>query len=312
MEIVKNTINFQSVTGLADINAISWTPNDSANVKGVIQIAHGMAEHMDRYDGFATFLASNGYAVFANDHIGHGKSIANIGELGYFGEDNFAGEAFVDDCKKLQDIAVGQYPNIPYILLGHSMGSFIARRFSEKYGDTLAAAIYCGTAPTNPAAPIAIKLAKNAIKSKGDHYRSEKLNNLSFMGFNKKCENRTPFDWITRNQEIVDKYIADEKCGFIFTAQGFLDLFTLLDYVSKPSWYENLPISFPILVMSGGMDPVGLYGKGVNKVIKKLRKTGHRVTDNIYPYCRHELLNETNNEEVYNDVLEWIDNAIKA
>jgi len=311
MEVVKNSITFPSVSGIADIKAMSWTPEDSASVKGVIQIAHGMAEHMERYDDFATFLASNGYAVFANDHIGHGKSIENIGELGYFGDNNFAGEAFVDDCKQLQDIAVKQYPNLPYVFLGHSMGSFIARRFSAKYGDTLTAAIYCGTAPTNPAAPIAIRLAKNAIKSKGDHYRSEKLNNLSFMGFNKKCENRTPFDWITRNQEIVDKYIADEKCGFIFTAQGFLDLFTLLDYVSKTSWYESVPISFPILVMSGGMDPVGGYGKGVNKVIKKLRKTGHRVTDNIYPYCRHELLNETNNEEVYADVLEWIDNAIK-
>jgi len=311
MEVVKNNFTFPSVTGFVNINSRSWVPDDSSTIKGVIQIAHGMAEHIDRYDDFATFLANNGYAVFANDHIGHGKSINNIDELGYFSEHNFAGEAFVDDCKQLQDIAVKQYPNLPYILFGHSMGSFIARKFTAKYGNTLTAVIYCGTAPKNAMAPIAIKLAERAVKTKGEFYRSEKINNLSFKGFNKKFDNRTAYDWISTRNDIVDKFIDDEKCGFIFTALGFRDLFTLLDSVSHTSWYESVPTSLPIFAIYGGMDPVGAYGKGVKKIVDKLRSTGHNVTDKLYPNCRHELLNETNNKEVYADVLEWIDNEIK-
>lgn len=310
MKVVKETITFPSVTGLTDINAKSWTPQKSKSVKAVVQIAHGMSEHIERYDEFATFLAENGYAVFADDHIGHGKSVKSNSELGYFGERNYAGESFIDDCKQLQDIAKEKYPNVPYVFMGHSMGSFIARKFSMKYGDTLSAAIYCGTAPKNPAAPFAIKLAEGLVKLKGSHYISKELNELAFMGFNKYCEKRTGFDWLTRNQEEVDKYISDDKCGFIFTALGFRDLFSLLNDVSQSNWYERVPISFPILVTSGGMDPVGNYGKGVQEVISKLRKTGHRVTEKIYPYGRHEILNELNKEEVYADILAWIDNAI--
>lgn len=310
MSIVKSTITFPSVTGLVDISAQSWEPKEGTNVKAVVQIAHGMAEHIERYDEFATFLAENGYAVFADDHIGHGKSIGDKAELGYFGENNFAGEAFVDDCKQLQDIAKKKYPNVPYVFFGHSMGSLIARKFSAKYGDTLTAAIYCGTPPKNPAAPFAIKLAEGIAKKKGNHYISKQLNSVAFMGFNKQCEKRTDFDWLTRRQDIVDKYIADDKCGFIFTAIGFRDLFSLLDSVSKVSWYESVPISLPILVTSGGMDPVGGYGKGVQKVVSELRRTGHKVTEKIYPFGRHEILNETDNQEVYKDILDWIDNTI--
>ena len=311
MEVIKKEITFPSVTGLTDIRALSWAPKDPSNVKGVVQVEHGMAEHIDRYDGFATYLASNGYAVFADDHIGHGKSVKSDAELGYFGENNYAGDAFIEDCKQLQDIAMKEYPNLPYIFFGHSMGSFIARKFSAKYGNTLTGAIFCGSAYTNPAAPIAIKMAEKIVASKGAFCRSEKLNNLAFMGYNKKTEKRTGFDWLTRNEEIVDEYIADDKCGFIFTALGFRDLFTLLDSVSQTSWYESVPVELPLFVISGGMDPVGGYGKGVNKFINKLRKTGHKVSENIYLYGRHEILNETNNDEVFADVLEWIEETIK-
>ncbi|MEG1179839.1 MAG: alpha/beta fold hydrolase [Oscillospiraceae bacterium] len=310
MKIVKESFAFPSVTGLTDINVMSWVPAKSSKVKGVVQIAHGMAEHIERYDDFGLYLAENGYAVFADDHIGHGKSVIPNCELGYFGERNYAGETFIDDCKKLQDIAIQKYPNLPYIFFGHSMGSFIARKFSAKFGDTLSAAIYCGTAAKNPAAPIAIKLAELLVKIKGAHYPSKELDAMAFTGFNKMCEKRTNFDWLTRRQDIVDKYIADDKCGFLFTALGYRDLFSLLNEVSGNSWYERLPITFPILVTSGGMDPVGGYGKGVQNVIYKLRQTGHMVTEKIYMNGRHEILNEMNNEEVFEDILNWIDNAI--
>lgn len=306
MVVDKKVITYPSVTCLADINARSWTPRRKTSVKAVIQIAHGMAEHIERYDEFARFIASHGFAVYANDHIGHGDSIASDFDLGYFGEDNLKGNAFVDDCKKLQDIAKEKYPDVPYFFFGHSMGSFIARKFAAKYGETLKGAIFCGTAPKNPAAPVGIALAEKIAKYKGDHYRSKFLNDLNFNGFNKYTEKMTSVDWLTRDRRIVDEYIADNKCGFLFTAVGYRDLYSLLDDVSKDNWYHNIPRNLNIMMIAGSMDPVGKYGKGVQDVASKLRQLGRKVEDKIYLYDRHEILNELDKEEVYEDVLNWI------
>ena len=280
-------------------------------MKAIFQIAHGMAEHGERYEDFAKFLCKNGYAVYANDHIGHGKSVATDDDLGYFGErDGWLG--FVNDAKLLTDLAKGEYPDKPVVLFGHSMGSFIARSYCEKFGADLAGAVFCGTSGTNPAAGVAIRLADVIAKIKGSRYRSEFINKLAFGAFNKKIEKpRTPFDWLSRDNAQVDKYIADKYCGFLFTAVGYRDMSTVLWSVSGKSWYANLPFVLPVLLISGEMDPVGAYGKGIRQVFRDLKSSGHKnVVMKLYKNDRHEILNELDKEDVYKDVVDWADKLL--
>lgn len=270
-----------------------------------------MAEHGERYEDFAKFLCKNGYAVYANDHIGHGKSVATDDDLGYFGErDGWLG--FVNDAKLLTDLAKGEYPDKPVVLFGHSMGSFIARSYCEKFGADLAGAVFCGTSGTNPAAGVAIRLADVIAKIKGSRYRSEFINKLAFGAFNKKIEKpRTPFDWLSRDNAQVDKYIADKYCGFLFTAVGYRDMSTVLWSVSGKSWYANLPFVLPVLLISGEMDPVGAYGKGIRQVFRDLKSSGHKnVVMKLYKNDRHEILNELDKEDVYKDVVDWADKLL--
>lgn len=312
MVVDKKVITFPSTTGLADIHAVYWAPRKKASVKAIIQIAHGMAEHIDRYDTFARFLANNGFAVFADDHIGHGESVKTEYDLGYFGDNNSEGEAFIEDCKKLQDIAKEKYPDMPYFFFGHSMGSFIARKFSAKYGETLNGVVYCGTAPKNPASKVGLTLANFVAKVEGERHKSKLIDKISFMGYNKNTEKLSVFDWLSRDREVVNKYIADSKCGFLFSARGYADLISLLDYVSSDEWYKAVPNKLPIFMISGGMDPVGAYGKGVKAVAEQLRTTGHTdVTDKIYLYDRHEILNELDKDEVYQDVVDWLNSKMQ-
>lgn len=280
-------------------------------MKAIFQIAHGMAEHGERYEDFAKFLCKNGYAVYANDHIGHGKSVATDDDLGYFGErDGWLG--FVNDAKLLTDLAKGEYPDKPVVLFGHSMGSFIARSYCEKFGADLAGAVFCGTSGTNPAAGVAIRLADVIAKIKGSRYRSEFINKLAFGAFNKKIEKpRTPFDWLSRDNAQVEKYIADKYCGFLFTAVGYRDMSTVLWSVSGKSWYANLPFVLPVLLISGEMDPVGAYGKGIRQVFRDLKSSGHKnVVMKLYKNDRHEILNELDKEDVYKDVVDWADKLL--
>lgn len=313
VETIRAEYSYSSTTGVGSIFARSWEPDDPSKVKAIFQIAHGMAEHGERYEQFARFLASRGYAVFVNDHIGHGKSAASPDDLGYFGEkDGWIG--FVSDAKLLTDKAKEKYPGVPVIFFGHSMGSFIARSYVEKYGSELAGAVFCGTSGLNPAAGAGIKLAGIIAKFNGSKSRSPFIDKIAFGSYNKKYENvRTKFDWLSRDAAEVDKYIADPFCGFLFTAVGYRDMFTILNNVSGKSWYQNVPVTLPMLIISGKMDPVGEYGKGVKQVHRDLKATGHcDVVLKTYDDARHEILNELNKEEVYKDVLQWSDFAIQG
>lgn len=309
MSYTTNEYTFKSASGLCDIFVQSAVPTDFANVKGVVQISHGMAEHSDRYARFAMELCKNGYAVFINDHLGHGKSVASKDDLGYFGENGM--DSLVDDLKQVTDIAKKEYPNVPYILFGHSMGSFLARRYTEKYGDGLDGAIFCGTSGTNPAAGIGIAVAKYFEKSKGDHIRSDFINNMAFGPYNKKTEKKTEFDWLSRDEKEVDKYINDDLCGFCFTANGFETLFTVLKTVSRKDWYKNVRTDLPILLIAGDNDPVGDYGKGVTQVFDDLKKSGHNAMIKLYNGARHEILNETNRDEVTQDLIGWLNKVVE-
>ena len=306
MKAIKNEITFKSVSGLADIHALSFIPEDRGSVRFVIQIAHGMAEHKERYIKFAEKLCDNGFAVFINDHIGHGESVSDESELGYFGARD-GWKSFIGDCKRLMEFAKAEFPGVPYIFFGHSMGSFISRSFSAKYASELKGAIFCGTAGPNPAAGIGAAVASLIGKFKGSHHRSKFIDNLAFGAYNKRFEGRTSFDWLTRDNDEVDKYIADDLCGFLFTAFGYRDMFNLLSSVSTADWFSSYPKDLPVLMISGSEDPVGDYSKGVNTVFDKLKAAGKdNVTLHLYDGARHEILNESACfEKVCADIIDW-------
>lgn len=305
MEFLTKEYTFPSASGLCDIYAQSAAPIDYGSIRGVVQISHGMAEYSNRYAQFALALCKSGYAVFVSDHIGHGSSVTNKDMLGFFGDNGE--ETFVEDMKALTDIIKSEYNDLPLYLLGHGMGSLIARKYTAKYGYLLDGVIYTGTSGENPALGIGIQLANTLIKQNGPYYRSELLDTIAFGAYNRKTEKRTDCDWVSRDTKEVDKFIADELCGYKYTVSGMKALFLTLKAVSTRRWYNSVPLSMPILLLSGSMDPIGDYSKGVNEVYKNLKKTGHKyVTIKLYDGARHEILNEINRKEVFDDIIEWL------
>lgn len=306
MEFLTKEYTFPSASGLCDIYAQSAAPIDYGQIRGVVQISHGMAEYSNRYAGFALELCKRGYAVFISDHVGHGSSVADKNMLGFFGENGE--ETFVEDLKTLTDIIKNEYNDLPLYLLGHGMGSLIARKYTAKYGYLLDGVIYTGTSGENPALGVGIQLANTLIKQNGPYYRSELLDTIAFGAYNRKTEKRTECDWVSRDTKEVDKFIADDLCGYKYTVSGMKALFLTLKAVSTRRWYNSVPLSMPILLLSGSMDPIGDYSKGVNEVYKTLKKTGHKyVTLKLYEGARHEILNETNRKEVYEDIINWLE-----
>lgn len=311
MEVIRKEYSIPSKSGVANVFARCWIPADGA--KAIFQIAHGMAEHGERYEDFARYLCSKGFAVLVDDHVGHGKSVNNDNDLGYFGESR-GWDAFVEDERTLTEMIKAEYPDIPIIFFGHSMGSFIAREYIRRYGrdERIKAAIFCGSSGKNPAAAVAITLAGTIAKAKGSKHRSKFIDKIAFGPYNSKTEKRTSFDWLSTDTNQVDKYIADKYCGFIFTAAGYKDLFTILTKVSGKDWYEEVCNEIPILVISGEDDPVGTYGKGIKQIYNNLINAGKKdVTLKLYPGMRHEILNEVENARVYEDIAAWALSKIK-
>lgn len=305
MEFLTKEYTFPSASGLCDIYAQSAAPIDYGSIRGVVQISHGMAEYSNRYASFALELCKSGYAVFVSDHVGHGSSVTDKNMLGFFGENG--DETFVEDLKSLTDIIKSEYNDLPLYLLGHGMGSLIARKYTAKYGYLLDGVIYTGTSGQNPALGVGIQLANTLIKQNGPYYRSELLDTIAFGAYNRKTEKRTECDWVSRDTKEVDKFIADDLCGYKYTVSGMKALFLTLKAVSTRRWYNSVPLSMPILLLSGSMDPIGDYSKGVNEVYKTLKKTGHKyVTLKLYEGARHEILNEVNRKEVYEDIIAWL------
>ena len=302
MEQIHNEFKLPSSTGSTELFGQSVVPADGAAVTGIIQIVHGMAEHTDRYLDAAQYLCDLGFAVYMHEHAGHGRSITSDDELGYFCEKD-GNERIVDDVKTVALMAKGKHPGKKLIIWGHSMGSFVARRFAAKYPGVADGFIFCGTSGANPAAALGALIADTIGKIKGSHYRSPFINNLAFGSYNKKFDGTTGFEWLSVNEDNVKKYVADDKCGYMFTAFGYRDLFRLLGSVSGKDWYEAVPKDLPIYLISGDMDPVGNYGKGVKEVYDKLKQSGHTdVAIKLYPGLRHEIHNEKSNREVYDDI----------
>ncbi len=284
-----------------------WLPENVA-VKGVVQIAHGMAEHAERYTKFAEFLTSQGFAVYANDHRGHGKNIANDSDMGFFASQN-GWFKVVDDMHRLTQIISADFPGHPLFILGHSMGSLLTRTYICKYSMDIKGVILSGTAGSpGLVGPLALLIVFICRILKGMHGRVRLLDNMSFGSFNNKIKNpRTRFDWLSTDTNVVDKYIADPLCGGLFTVQFFSDLLTGLGFIFKNNNLKKIRPDLPVFLISGSQDPVGDFGKGVNQTFKKFKKNGIRnVQMKFYNGFRHEILNEVNKEWVYSDIAGWI------
>ena len=296
--------------GAGKLHCCKWTPDGQP--KAVLQIVHGIAEFVERYDAFANYLTGLGFLVVAEDHMGHGKSVEGGSIRGYFHGGWFAG---VEDTYNLLKVTREEYPGLPYILFGHSMGSFMARTLLCKYPDSgIAGAIICGTG-WQPAfaLPAVIKAVDMVCKKTGETNPSEKLQGMVFGSYNKKVEHkRTDFDWLTRDNSVVDAYIAHPMCGFTASCGLLREMMKGIYYVEQPKNLARMRKDLPVFFIAGGDDPVGPYGKGVQKASDAFRKAGMTdVAVKIYPLARHEILNEINREEVYEDVSGWIAEKIQ-
>ncbi len=303
----KEELYFDSRDREHKIHAIKWIPEVEKPVC-ILQIVHGMAEYIDRYDEFASFLAGKGILVVGDDHLGHGKSV-NPGEpYGYFCKED-APTVLVRDEHRLKKMIQEQYPGVPYIILGHSMGSFITRNYLLRYGTGIDGAIICGTG-MQPKPVLFVARMTAAIQKLfcGSKHVSNFINAVSFGSYNKRIPNpKTHMDWLSRNEENVAKYIEDPLCGFTFTVNGFATLFKLIDNLYDVEKLREMPKRLPVFFIAGAEDPVGDYGKSVEKVYRSFKELGmQNVQLKLYENDRHELLNEVDREDVYGDIYRWI------
>lgn len=301
---------FQSSYSNKQIHALKCVPEGKP--KAAVQIAHGIAEHIERYRDFMAFLADNGFVAVGNDHLGHGKSIGPRDDIGFFAEEN--GWSYVEkDMDRLHDIVSDEYPDVPYILFGHSMGSFLTRTYLIDHPDRYDAAVISGTGhQAKPMVLAGYLLAQLTVKAEGPRSIGYTLNDIAFGAYNKGFENpRTKFDWLSRDWHVVDAYIADPLCGFIATVSLFRDMMGGIKYITDMKNIEKMNKEKPVYFMSGAADPVGENGKGVNRAYDAFCKAGLKdVFLRLYPEGRHEMLNELNKDQVYRDILDWIKEKI--
>lgn len=280
-------------------------------VRAVLQLSHGMAEHIDRYKPLAEYLAVSGILVTGHDHLGHGASIRSEEDLGFFAQPD-GNRAVLEDLHAMTALTRELYPDVPYFLLGHSMGSFYARQYLCEYGSELSGAIIMGTGCQPKALVLTAKtLCRVLAVFLGWHHRSKFVANLSFMGYNKGLEGRTDSDWLNRDAAEVDKYIADPKCGFTFTLNAYYSMFTGILRLYDPLLLAQVPKELPLLFLAGDADPVGEQGKGVLRAVQSLKDAGvQNIRCILYPGARHELLLERNRLEVFANIRNWLDEQI--
>ena len=280
-------------------------------VRAILQLSHGMVEFIDRYKPLAESLAQRGILVTGNDHLGHGGSIRTKADYGYFAEPD-GNRAVLEDLHSVTKLTKQLYPGVPYFLLGHSMGSFYARQYLCEYGQELSGAIIMGTGHQPKAL---VQFARSTCRAlaavHGWQYRSKLVANLSFMGYNKGLEGRTTHDWLNRDAAEVDKYLADERCTFTFTLNAYYSMFSGILRLHDPAFLARMPKELPLLFLAGTADPVGDRGKGVLRAIQSLKAAGvQNIRCKLYPGARHELLVETNRQEVFADIAAWLNDQL--
>ncbi len=311
MNYTKSENTFKSSNDADSIAFYSYIPKEKT--RAVIQISHGMCDYIERYEDFIDFLCKNGIAVFANDHLGHGKSSAKGKSFGFFADKN--GYKFLsEDLNTVTMKAREAFPDKPVYLFGQELGSFVARQYMTSFPHAVDGVILSGTGMNNSFVDSARFFAFLTRLFKGKRYRSKFVNDILFDGYNKRIDNPvSPFEWLTKDTEVVKKYELDTKCNFIFTASGFSDYCKLISKVSSSEWFQKVPGDMPVYIVSGGDDPVSAYGKYTNRVFKKLsRKKDADISMKIFEGDRNEILNEKDKDIVYQNILEWLNIHIKS
>ena len=300
-----------SSDGKTRLHCEFYIPSEG-EIRGVVQISHGMTDYIGRYSNLAEALCSSGYVLCGNDHLGHGDSAASAEDFGYFA-DRDGYKLLIDDLKAMNDLARREFPGVSVILLGHSMGSFVARLYASKYAESIDGIIIHGTAGKNPVLPMGKAVVKLLRMFKGARHRSELVHSLADGGYNKPfTEPKNSGAWLTRDPEQVADRIGNPKNDFIFTLAAYGDLFHMLGECNSRAWFKNYPKTLTTLVMSGGDDPVGDFGKGVSYVYDNLKKFGASAQLKLYEGARHELFNETNRDEVFADIIKFAEGLLKS
>lgn len=294
-----------SATKLDQIYTVLWLPDRDPEM--ILQICHGMIEHIGRYEEFAQFLCDNGIAVLGHDQLGHGKSVSGSSQLGFFAARR-GDRALIEDLSRVAAYAQKEYPEAGLFLLGHSMGSFIARAAVREKPHLWKGLILSGTGyfgrPTASAGLLIASLLRNL---RGDFYRSSFLHHMVIGKLSEPFEKAEVKSWLTRDSQKAAEHDADPMCGFLFTAAAYTDFFRLMKRISGKKACGGIPAGYPILLISGANDPVGAFGKGPARVCRNYRAGGvRRVKLKLYEGCRHELLNEINRTEIYRDLLRWL------
>ena len=301
----REDFEYDSRDGRTKLHGVRWIPDESPRC--ILQIVHGMAEHVERYEDFAEYLCNKGILVTAEDHLGHGRSVVD-GKTGYFCKQDPA-TVVVRDVHRLKKMTQELYPGVPYFILGHSMGSFILRNYLCKYGKGIDGAIVMGTGMQPKIMVLGLKILAGLACVFGKAAKPcPFVNNVAFGTYLKRIpEKRTDYDWLTKVDSVVDKYIEDPLCGYIFPGNGFKTLGELIWRLHKDVYISKMPVTLRVLITSGAEDPVGDYGAGPKKVYDEFIAQGmQRVDFKLYEGDRHEILNETDHETVYEDLYSWI------
>lgn len=296
-------LNVKSTDGIHTLKGKIYIP--SGEIKGLFHVVHGMTEYIDRYKMLFEAIANEGYICFGVDNLGHGKSTKDESELGFIARKN-GYKYLVDDVLAVANEVKKEYPDKKYILMGHSMGSFIVRLAAPKFNGDISKLIVCGTAGPNPACDIGLFMIDVIKLIKGEKAHSLFTEGIIFGAYNKRFKENSKFAWLTKDSAVIDAYENDKYCNFHFTLSALRDLVTLNKLCNLDKWYNDLRKDLPTLLIAGDNDPVGDYGKGVKKVFDRLIKTGHTANIILYENCRHEILKDSLKEKVISDILEFI------
>ncbi|WP_348736186.1 alpha/beta fold hydrolase [Spiroplasma endosymbiont of Ammophila pubescens] len=295
-----------------ELHMYEWKPDNDKNIKGIVQLVHGSAEHAFRYDDFAKFLVANDYVVIAEDHRGHGKTAQSSEDLGFFAEEE-GWEKIIDDLYEVTTYIKKSYPNQPIVMFGHSMGSFMLRHYVIKYGTNIAALVICGTAHySKRLLKFSVKMAKIGQKMKGPKSKDNFIYKFSYAPLNAryKKEGNLGTEWLSTDKTVQEAFANDPLTGQVFSTSAFKDMFTGLLFITNKKNIKNTPDNLPLLFIAGADDPVGKYGKMVMKTVDLYKKAGKKVKVKLYPNARHEILNEPIKKEIYQDILNFYNKSL--
>ena len=307
---MKETFSFPSAAGGCEIAGVRFLP-ENGKVRGTLQLMHGMMEHIGRYDEMAEYFTGRGWAVYGHSHLGHGLSSNEAYPLGYFGQNNAEGRVFRADAKTVHERACADFPGLPHVLFGYSMGSFVCRMCLHDFGESLSAAVICSTGNGDPALPLGIA-ASRVLSLAAGKKKATLIDGHLNRGFNARTERRTAVDWLSTDLSyMMQNGKADPLCGFVFSNRGYYDLLTMIRAMLRSETFENTPRTLPMLFLSGAEDPVGRYGEGVQEAVRRYRETGHdRAELRLYPGRRHEIHLDGGRYDVWADMAAFLDRVV--